>query len=112
MFSTVRVICLACVSLFFGTNAAAQKDVPRLPAPSERYAVVVGVSTYDDKLGIRDLNGADNDAKALKAALEKYVGFPADQIALLTSDQTGEKRSTRTNINREVVRMATRAANG
>jgi DNA-binding beta-propeller fold protein YncE len=112
MITTAKAICLACVSVLFATSAAAQKDIPKLPPPSERYAVIVGVSWYDDELGIGKLNGADNDARALKAALEKYVGFPRDQIALLTSDQTGDRKSTRENINREVSRMATFAANG
>jgi DNA-binding beta-propeller fold protein YncE len=112
MITRAKAIFLACVSVLFTTNAAAQKDIPKLPPPSDRYAVIVGVSSYDDKLGIGKLTGADNDAKALKAALVMYAGFPGDQISLLTSDQTGDRKSTRTNINREVARMATFAANG
>ncbi|HYX31152.1 MAG TPA: caspase family protein [Pyrinomonadaceae bacterium] len=112
MSSKVKRVWVGCVSLLFAANAAAQRDNPRLPAPSDRYAVVIGVSKYDDKQGIGDLKGADNDARELKAALQKYAGFPEKNITLLTSDQSDNKKSTRANINREVAKMATNAGNG
>jgi|SRR5215213_4398890 len=109
MSTTLRAVWLLGALLsFIGTGFAAQKEGGGLPPPSERYAVVVGVGTYEDKS--LDLYGADNDAKALAAALEKYAGFPKDQIALLTSDQQGDRKSTRNNILRKLREMATNAS--
>jgi DNA-binding beta-propeller fold protein YncE len=108
MSSTVKAVrIIGILLLFAGTSFAARQDAGGLPPPSERYAVVVGVGTYKDQ-DIKPLYGADNDAKALAAALGKYAGFPKDHIALLTSDQQDDDRkSTRTNILRKLREMAT-----
>jgi len=91
----------------------AQKDlriqfnssVTNLPAGSKRYALIIGVDNYEDKQ-INKLEGAVNDATNLANMLEKNAGFPKNQIVLLTSDQTGEKRASRANIMREMSDMA------
>lgn len=68
-----------------------------LPASRKRYALVIGVDTYDDPQ-INRLAGAANDAQAIAGALTQYAGFPADQVILLASDQPRERQPTRGNI--------------
>ncbi|HEX8686151.1 MAG TPA: caspase family protein, partial [Pyrinomonadaceae bacterium] len=71
--------------------------VARLPAESNRWAVVVGVDEFSDKK-IRSLRGAANDAGMLKEVLSTQAGFPEDHIHLLASDQPGDHQPTRANI--------------
>jgi len=85
------------ILLLAGVSPASQEDIRKLPSSSERYAVVVGVGTYEDK-DITSLYGANNDAKVLADSLEKYGGFPKENIALLTSDQGNDRKPTRKNI--------------
>ncbi len=73
------------------------KTVSQLPGKDKRWALVIGVDNYTDS-SIPDLGGAANDAKALAKALEKYAGFPADQIILLATTEPPERQPTRTNI--------------
>jgi len=73
------------------------KTVAQLPGRDKRWALVIGVDNYTDS-NIPDLGGAANDAKALAEALEKYAGFPADQIILLATSEPPERQPTRTNI--------------
>ena len=112
MNSKVKPILLGVLLLLLTNSAAAQRDIPKLPKVSDRYAVIVGVSNYDDKDGIGTLDGADKDARMLRDALSKYAGVPEDQITLLTSDQTGKRKSTSANINAALTNMANVAANG
>ena len=107
-----KVILLGCLLLLLTNSAAAQRDIPKLPKVSDRYAVIVGVSNYDDKDGIGALDGADKDARTLSDVLKKYAGIPEDQITLLTSDQTGKRKSISANINAALTNMSNKAANG
>lgn len=62
-----------------GGRGGELRTVNRLPSKDKRWALVVGVDNYG-------LKGAVNDAKALKNALVRYAGFPAENVILLTSD--------------------------
>lgn len=75
--------------------------VTKLPISSKRYALVIGVDSYQDA-EISNLRGASNDAKAIADALASYAGFPTDQILLLTSEQPTELQPTRGNIIRRL----------
>lgn len=72
------------------------RTVSKLPSREKRWALLVGVSNYEDP-NITRLRGA-NDAKALKEALVRYAGFPERQVILLTTDEPREWRPTRENI--------------
>src|SRR6266446_7980830 len=85
------------ILLLADVSPAIQEDVRKLPSSTERYAVVVGVGSYEDQ-DITPLYGADNDAKALADCLEKYGGFPKNNIVVLTSDQPNARKPTHKNI--------------
>lgn len=76
-------------------------DVRSLPSSAKRFALIIGVDQYEDTQ-INKLEGASNDAKGLADVLNRYCGFPKDQIILLTSDQSTERRPTRGNILRKL----------
>lgn len=80
-------------------------SVSKWPSSTKRWALIIGVDNYDDK-HIRELSGAANDARALARVLEKNAGFPPNQIIVLASDQTNERRPTRSNILREMSDLA------
>lgn len=80
--------------------------VAKLPISSKRYALVIGVDSYQDA-EISNLRGASNDAKAIADALANYAGFPTDQIILLTSEQPTELQPTRGNIIRRLSNLRT-----
>jgi hypothetical protein len=83
-----------------------QKDsVTTWPSSRKRFALVIGVDQYNDK-EIGQLKGAATDARTLAKTLEANAGFPAEQIVLLTSDQVGERHSSRANILRELSDLA------
>lgn len=71
--------------------------VGELPPVSKRWALVVGVDTYDDRQ-ISPLYAASNDASALAEAFVRYAGFPKDQVILLASNQPQERHPTRGNV--------------
>ncbi len=58
--------------------------ITRLPDSSKRWALIIGVDKYET---IRQLEGAENDAKHLAEALIKYAGFPKDQVIRLSTNQ-------------------------
>lgn len=72
------------------------RTVKQLPSKEKRWALIVGISDYEDD-NITDLKGA-NDARALKEALVRYAGFPESQVVLLTTDEPRERQPTRENI--------------
>lgn len=71
--------------------------VSRLPSKEKRWALIIGVSNYEDG-NITPLPGANNDAKALRAALRDYAGFDERQIILLTTEETKDRQPTKNNI--------------
>ena len=77
-----------------GPNAP---QVAQLPSASKRWALIVGVDTYEDKQ-ISPLYAASNDANALAAAFTRYAGFPKEQVILLASNQPAERQPTRGNV--------------
>ena len=77
-------------------------EVVAPPKTQGPFAVIVGVSQFDDK-AIQPRPSADVDAKAMYDLLAdaKYLGIPADRIILLTSvadAKRGSKVATRENI--------------
>jgi hypothetical protein len=60
-------------------NKPANLTVSTLPPEEKRWALIVGVNSFG-------LQGAVNDARALKNALIQYAGFDKKNITLLTSD--------------------------
>lgn len=79
--------------------------VRQFPATTKRFALIIGVDQYADTQ-ITTLGGASNDAKSLSEALVRYAGFPADQVALLASNQPAERQPTRGNILRRLSNLA------
>ena len=80
-----------------GPDVAIDKAEPSEPqfAKEPRFALVIGINRYER---LNPLKGAVNDAKNLADTLMKYAGFPADQVVLLTSDQTEDKQPTKKNV--------------
>src|SRR5437868_3647000 len=75
-----------------------------------RFALIIGVNEYKY---VRPLKGAVNDAKNLADALTKVAGFPADQVVLLTSEQSENKQPTKKNITANLELLAKKVpANG
>lgn len=60
------------------------KVVSELPPKEKRWALIVGIDKYEKD--VSTLQGAVNDAGALKNVLVNYAGFPENQVILLTSD--------------------------
>lgn len=78
-------------------NKPADLKINKLPVPSKRWALIVGVSQYEDG-NITSLPGANNDARALREALRDYAGFDEKQIILLTTDESRDRQPTKNNI--------------
>jgi len=76
-------------------------SVTALPPSQKRFALVIGIDQYEDAQ-INRLQAAANDANSLADALTRYAGFPKDQVILLTTDQTSDRRPTRGNILRRL----------
>jgi hypothetical protein len=88
-----------------GARTLKVEAVNRLPAKAKRYAVVVGVDKYADPQ-ITTLEGATNDARTLAWALVEHAAFPADQVILMTSDQSADRVPTRGNILGRLYKLA------
>jgi hypothetical protein len=71
--------------------------IAQLPGASKRWALIVGVDTYEDRQ-ITPLYAASNDANALADAFTRYAGFPKEQVILLASNQPPERQPTRGNV--------------
>ena len=82
---------------------AVRAQAPPAPKPSQgNYAVLIGVSQFDDK-AIQPRPSADADAKAMYdlVADAKAIGIPEQRIALLTStpdEKRHGRKSTKENI--------------
>ena len=79
--------------------------VRALPGKAKRFALVIGVDQYDDPQVV-GLGGAANDARLLAASLVRYAGFPRDQVIVLASGESPERRPTRGNILRRLANLA------
>jgi uncharacterized caspase-like protein len=78
-------------------KGAELRTLSRLPSKEKRWALIIGVSDYEDG-NITPLPGANNDAKALRDALRDYAGFDENQVILLTTDETKDRQPTKNNI--------------
>lgn len=68
-------------------------------AGGRTYAVIVGVSDYQDGKGVRDLSQASTDARDMAGLLgDAEMGFGADHVILLTSPTQGGEAPTRSNV--------------
>jgi Caspase domain len=99
-----RCVSTCCLGVLFALLAQGQtiRDlhtelVKRLPSPSKRWALLVGIDQYKDP-HIGKLRGAGNDARALAKALATNAGFPEDQIIVLATGEPSEREPTRINI--------------
>ena len=81
-------------------------EIAQLPSASKRWALIVGVDTYEDKQ-ISPLYAASNDANALADAFSRYAGFPKDQVILLASNQPPERQPTRGNVLLRLANLST-----
>lgn len=92
----IAIISSVSLAAFGQGKGADARMVKQLPSKEKRWALIVGVSNYEDG-NITDLKGA-NDARVLKEALVRYAGFPESQVVLLTTDEPRERQPTRENI--------------
>jgi uncharacterized caspase-like protein len=74
-----------------------------LPNRNKRHAIIIGVDRYIADESISTLRGASRDAKALADALVNYADFPAENVELLTSEQTTERQPTKSNIYKRLI---------
>lgn len=77
-----------------GVEVEATSEIKQWPGQAKRFALIIGVDKYDDPQ-INSLKGAANDARVLRDALVEHAGFPAEQVALLASDQPAERQPKR-----------------
>jgi predicted transposase YbfD/YdcC len=106
-FTVLAIFAFVSQSLFVVTPASAQRSEDRggdlrtvssLPTKGKRWALVVGVDNYG-------LQGAVNDARALRNVLIRYAGFPEDQVITLTTGDP-DNPPTRNNILSELDKLA------
>lgn len=98
----ILIICftiLLCISQinFAQERGVGNRAVSNLPPKEKRWALLIGVSQYEDG-NITSLPGANNDAKALRDALRDYAGFDEKQIIMLTTDEPKDRQPTKNNI--------------
>jgi Caspase domain len=104
-FLSLIALCLSTVSPLVSATRRQQSDgkgqsvrqVTQLPAKAKRYALLIGVDSYDDGQ-ISGLRGAANDTKVLAESLVRNAGFDPDRIVRLASDQPRDLQPTRGNI--------------
>jgi hypothetical protein len=82
----ILILIVFTISFSQGGKGVRNLSVTKLPSVEKRWALIVGIDKYEKD--ISTLQGAVNDAKALKEVLVKYAGFPENQVIVLTSDST------------------------
>lgn len=100
------------LQVFGQTNSQQYKKkltskVNNLPAPNNRFALIIGVETYDDQSGITSLKGPNNDAIEISKALKQYAGFQDSNIVVISS-QADAIQPNATNIYAELAKLANR----
>jgi photosystem II stability/assembly factor-like uncharacterized protein len=90
------LLSLALFSPVLTAQTSMRQKISKLPPSEERWALVIGISKYDDP-ELNPLYG-QNDAKKIAADLEHYAGFLHDQIILLTDDQPEDHKPERERI--------------
>ena len=97
MSPVLLVLVMVSVSFSQKDKGAGNLYIDKLPSKEKRWALIIGVSQYEDG-NIPYLPGANNDAKALRDALRDYAGFDQKQIILLTTDESKDRQPTKNNI--------------
>lgn len=69
---------------------AGQRLTTTLPPQEKRFALLIGVGTYEND--IKPLRGPVNDVALLKNALVKYAGFQDGNIFTLSSDSSDQRQ--------------------
>lgn len=72
------------IGIYSQNRGVANQPISKLPAKEKRWALIIGVDTYQKD--ISPLYGTVNDAKALRDVLIKYAGFTNERIILMTTD--------------------------
>lgn len=96
--------CMASAQTSRDIELVFESDVANWPDASKRWALLVGVSEYQDQT-ISPVPGAENDAEALRDALVEYAGFPREQVLMLTSSQDPSLQPGRTAILRDLLKI-------
>jgi formylglycine-generating enzyme required for sulfatase activity len=104
-FLTIIALCIGAAIPLHSSTTIQQTDgkgqsvrqIAQLPAKAKRYALLIGVDSYDDGQ-ISGLLGAANDTRILEDALVNNAGFDRDRIIRLSSDQARDRHPTRGNI--------------
>jgi hypothetical protein len=101
-----RLFLLLAVLLGLGLTGASASRVAGAPVEGAKWAVLVGVSDYENE-EINDLRFAVRDARALADALVQKAGFPKSHVLLLTSDSKfGPDVPSNANISRRIATLA------
>lgn len=93
----ILLLVIFCQTIFSQEKAVGNVSISKLPAKEKRWALIIGVSQYDDG-NITPLPGANNDARELRDALRDYAGFDERQIITLTTDESKDRQPTKNNI--------------
>ncbi len=89
IFTPIIIFVILLANFAFPPGISAQKgagniSIDRLPDKEKRWALIIGVDTYQKD--ISPLYGTVNDARALRDVLIKYAGFAGERIILMTTD--------------------------
>lgn len=83
------------------------------PAAAPRqWAILIGVSNYDEPTARRGVQFAADDARLMQQTLVRYGGVPEDNILLMTDDRSEGYRPRLDNLRREVPRFLKRIGKG
>lgn len=72
---------------------------------SHRYALLIGVNKYPQEDMLKTLPSAVKDMTDLADALEKYAGFPRENIILMTDNSSSYLLPTCANIQEQIIRI-------
>ena len=72
---------------------------------SRRYALLIGVNEYPEEKLLKTLPSAVKDMTDLADALEKYAGFPRENITLMTDKSPENLLPTRENIQEQIAKI-------
>ncbi len=84
----------------------------KLPYPitGTRRALLIGINYFDDPNN--RLNGCVNDVKNIREVLISFYGYKAENIVLMSDDQTGPMRPTKANILSQINKMVSLLKSG
>ncbi len=87
----------ALLLIFITTVSHTDALPPPLTDGDNKYAVVVGINSYQNR-DVNPLNYAVNDAAAMRELLVSGMGFSSNRVFLFTSDKKGEAEPRLSNI--------------